>query len=248
MSHSSEAERSEWWDVAFVHDCGLRRIAARYLVDATGRNGGTLGGSLPRRLVHDRLIGAVQHFAVGLPVSYTLIEATQEGWFFSTSLRDRVLTVIYFTDADLYAKAKGSDSYPTNVLRKASQTWSRINNTDPVGTPLIVSAATSRRPQVSGQGWIWVGDAAQSFDPLSSLGIVKAIDSAARACITVTSTLRRGERSSYQQWSDAVFSQYWQTRHRFYSAEMRWPDSIFWRRRHEETEASRSWEGFAKAP
>jgi flavin-dependent dehydrogenase len=97
--------------------------------------------------------------------------------------------------------------------------------------PMIVSAATSRRELVAGDGWISVGDAAQSLDPLSSLGLFKALDSARRACECILGELNGRATEPYQQWSDAIFSYYLKNRSRFYQSERRWPGSVFWQRR-----------------
>jgi flavin-dependent dehydrogenase len=85
--------------------------------------------------------------------------------------------------------------------------------------------------EAAGPDWISVGDATCSFDPMSSLGIYKAIDSATRACDSIVDALRgRANLNGYQSWSHEVFEAYLGTRRKLYGRERRW-SSTFWRRR-----------------
>ena len=85
---------------------------------------------------------------------------------------------------------------------------------------------------VTGPGWIAVGDAAMSWDPLSSLGIYKALDSGLRALESVAGALRQNTScAKYTDWSDNVFRHYMVLRNKTYKEQRRWPGSQFWKRR-----------------
>ena len=78
-----------------------------------------------------------------------------------------------------------------------------------------------------------VGDAAMSFDPLSSDGISKGLEWGRKAA-ALAAAFCRGDRlaaPAYRQALNEVFSDYLATRHRYYTAERRWPQAPFWRRR-----------------
>jgi flavin-dependent dehydrogenase len=228
-----ERANNDPWELVTVRLANVSRIRSRYLVDATGRTGSASLRQLSSTIVIDRLIGVGTLFPERCTTPYILIEAVDAGWFYSAALPDGRLAVMYFTDADLYARA-GTErkAYFARQLDKAHRTRARVA-TDP--TPenlLILSAATTRRTRVCGRGWIAVGDAALGFDPLSSLGIFKALDSASRASRQVINALDgKTESSSYEDWSTQVFGHYLGHRERYYSRETRWPGSPFWARR-----------------
>ena len=97
----------------------------------------------------------------------------------------------------------------------------------------VRSARTQRLDKAVGEAWLAVGDAAMSFDPLSSEGISKglqmgraAADAAAAFCQGKSSPL-----ADYARDADAAFAEYLDARCNFYAAERRWPDSPFWKRR-----------------
>jgi len=231
---SCEPRDGQDWSVTFARHHKQHRVSARYLVDATGKTGTPALQCLPSRVVRDNLIGVVRSFHTEQANSYALVEAVEEGWFYSTSVPNHHLIVVYFSDADIYAHGcKSNRSYLRAQLETAANTLERVAPSKPAGEPLIVSAATSARRTVAGRAWIAVGDAALSFDPLSSLGIFKALDSATRASESILDFLRSEVADpSYQYWSNHVFENYLTNQRRFYSRERRWPGSEFWKRRH----------------
>lgn len=96
------------------------------------------------------------------------IEAVDEGWFYSLDIADGYL-VIYFSDADIYSfgcKTKGD--YWKNQIQKAAHTEERLRGAVPLGKGRIITAATSKRVQVTGPGWISIGDAATSLHIVSA--------------------------------------------------------------------------------
>jgi flavin-dependent dehydrogenase len=85
---------------------------------------------------------------------------------------------------------------------------------------------------MAGERWCACGDAAASFDPLSSQGLSTALGSGIEAAAQVASVLRHGSPSS-PSLDDAKdpWLMYITNRNAYYSLERRWPDSPFWRRR-----------------
>jgi flavin-dependent dehydrogenase len=223
------------WELALSEKRCTRRVFARYLVDATGRTGAPALRLLSRRTVLDRMIAVVRIVQCADRSRYTLIEAVDEGWFYSAGLPGGRMVVMYFTDSDIYShRSRSSSDYWGTQCAKAEHTPRRLRGALPCGPLRIVSAATSRRAEVQGEGWIAVGDAAYCFDPLSSLGIYKALDSAMRACNTITGLFYgRQPDGGYQDWSDDVFRHYLRHRTHFYKREELFSESPFWKRRQE---------------
>jgi hypothetical protein len=225
------------WQLKYCREGRIGRVLARYLVDASGKTGSGALAFLSRRIVVDRLIGIARFFKCADHSRYTLVEAAEEGWFYSAGLPDDRFIAVYFTDADIYAHGrKGDAHYWETQLGKTVHTGNRLRDVGTACRERIVSAATSRREQVVGSGWIAVGDAALNFDPLSSLGIYKALDSTRQARDSILGTLRRDLRDSgYSNWSDDVFSFYMNERMNWYRAQQRWVGATFWERRKQDS-------------
>jgi flavin-dependent dehydrogenase len=95
----------------------------------------------------------------------------------------------------------------------------------------IAAANTSRLTSVVGPDWLAAGDAAVSFDPLSSQGIMIALESA----LDAANAIAEGGDAALSRYASIITDRYRQDlveRARSYSAERRWPDAPFWHRRH----------------
>jgi flavin-dependent dehydrogenase len=103
----------------------------------------------------------------------------------------------------------------------------------PDGDPRGADAGTARLDCFGGPGWLSVGDAALSFDPLSSQGILNALYMGMKAGKAIANPLT-GDPSlveEYQQHLEKIYSAYQTNRTAFYAAEGRWRDRPFWCRR-----------------
>ena len=94
-------------------------------------------------------------------------------------------------------------------------------------------ACTSRLATLHGSGWLAVGDAAASRDPLSSGGIYEAIRSGIRAADAIVSQLEGepGAIAAYAADVEARFSRDLVRRREVYLREKRFQGSPFWARR-----------------
>ena len=64
-------------------------------------------------------------------------------------------------------------------LARAPHTRARLGPAAPGIGLRIVSAASARLRELAGPGWLAVGDAALSFDPLAAQGVTWALESVA---------------------------------------------------------------------
>jgi flavin-dependent dehydrogenase len=87
---------------------------------------------------------------------------------------------------------------------------------------------------MAGPGWAAAGDAAASFDPLSSMGIGHALWSGTHAARLAEDVLLGPSSfaADYNEVMQRQYQQYLQLRRRYYRLERRWPDRAFWRGRH----------------
>ena len=221
---------------------GEQTVHATMLVDATGRRALLARHHHLRRRTLDSQIAAIafltpNNHTAPLCDATTTIEATQDGWWYAALLPDHRLAVVWFTDPDLLAK---------QTAWRPAGWWNLLSTTDLVG-PLVTThdyeiprqidiapAGSSVLTQPTGDGWIAAGDAAASYDPLSSHGIGSALASGRSAARAIAATLT-GDPTAFPTYRDnllASYTHYFYTRHAYYAGEPRWPTSPFWLRRH----------------
>jgi len=216
------------WVLEAAQDGAVLSLSGRMLVDATGRKAmlaSRIGGKAE---VADRLIGAVSFSGNSEIAQWTLVEAVEDGWWYSVPLPGAGMVFAYMTDSDLWMERKWDE-----LLQLAPLTFERAGRR-PVPPPSqIVSAASVVRSPVTGLDWMAIGDAALAFDPLSGQGVFKSIDTGAR-CGSAIARYFAGDLSAlaeYETWVKETYQSYLSTRAQFYSSVVRWPGSRFWKRR-----------------
>lgn len=223
------------WCIQAVSEQDVQRtLSCRVLVDATGRSPGGLG-RFPGRIASDRLIAVACLCSPpeGVAVSeYTLIEAVDEGWFYSALVPSGRWVLAYMTDADLYAAGtRRSPGFFASQLERAPQTRARIPRA--LGELSVFSARSSVRSRAADPGWCAVGDAARSLDPLSGQGILVAIKMAREAAACVRRVLD-GDVAAIEEYDASnrrAFDEYRKMQNWYYGQEGRWSQSLFWSRR-----------------
>jgi flavin-dependent dehydrogenase len=216
------------WIVEIVSGGKKQTLGGRLLVDATGRKGSiarTLGCGVQ---AVDRLVGAVTVLPRSGAEQWTLIEAVENGWWYTAPLPGDRTVFAYMTDSDLL-----KDSSWGEFLKQAPLTSERASAIEELPQIHIVSAASVVRQPVTGPNWIATGDAALAFDPLSGLGIYKTIESGLRSSAAIVRCFE-GDSSGmveYENWTVEGFRSYLSMRQQFYGSVQRWPESPFWQRR-----------------
>jgi flavin-dependent dehydrogenase len=138
------------------------------------------------------------------------------------------------TDAD-YVSDDRADllEFWQDSLRLAPHSAQTLGSEFSIRSVRALSAHTAWLERVCGPGWMAVGDAAVSYDPLSSRGICKALESASQSAEAASRWLR--ERidvfAEYSGWIKADIERYRQDYLHYYQQVTRWPDSRFWKRR-----------------
>lgn len=235
---SCETRKSGNWKLEIACDDRRQRFKTGFLVDATGRASHVARRQGARRLIWDRLIGIAIFFSLppdeSVGDSSTLIEAMEDGWWYSAELPDSRLVVAYMTDADLYARDRAqSTEYWPRQLRRTAHTRARVKRYARSSGPHVFPANSSRLNRMANGNWLTIGDAAMAFDPLSGQGVLKALQSALHATEAIEQYFI-GNRSAFQDYAVVVerdFGSYLSMRGAFYGREQRWPQSIFWQRR-----------------
>lgn len=212
-------------------------VRAPVLVDATGR-----ARALARRLGadHSSLDSLVGLVAVGVaapaagPVRVaTVIEADETGWWYAGRLPGDRVVAAFLTDPDLLPT--GRDRLPGFWRARLARTvlvsreWAGVAGPASVR---VAPAGTGRLAHPAGPGWLAVGDAAMSFDPLSGQGIGAALESGVRAGLLADRMLSGDADAHLDHVSaaEAVFRAHLRLRAHYYRQEERW-STPFWRRR-----------------
>src|SRR5262245_8568382 len=232
------------WQVAFTSSGQQHQLRATFLIDATGRPAALARRQGAKRLNADRLVGLASVLVARSRESdcpenecdsCTLVEACADGWWYSAFLPGRRLMAAYMTDADLLRRHRGAwGAFWQARLQQTIHTQLRLRAFDLRAVPRVVAANSSRLDCVTGRGWLAVGDAAMAFDPLSSQGLIRALASGIRAGEALNGCFS-GDLATMCQYdieANNVFREYWRLRAVYYGRERRWPQSVFWQRRH----------------
>jgi flavin-dependent dehydrogenase len=203
---------------------GDETLEARWLIDCGGR---TSARSV-RRKTFDRLIAIVGQFASVDADTRTLIESAPCGWWYTSLLPNGRRVAVFHTDARNEASRVARTPEGFQTLVALTRYVSR--RLDGGASQLaVVSAATTRLESFHGPEWLAAGDAAMTFDPLSSQGIYTALYGGMKAA----EALQSGSADVLAESLGRVFDAYLQNRRIYYGDEQRWPESPFWRSRQE---------------
>jgi flavin-dependent dehydrogenase len=213
--------------------------AARFLIDASGRGAPATAFAMPERqwLKCDRLVGLMGRLEpAGEEHGELLIEAVEQGWWYSVPLPDGSLLAALMTDTDLLPSGESRDlpEYWLAALRAARHTAGRAARRaleDRQGLALhVVRADTGRLVPFHSmeERWLAVGDAAMAGDPLPGNGVARALKSGIEGAEKVDRALE-GEPLSLSV--ERQFDSFLEQRERYYGMEKRWPEALFWMRR-----------------
>lgn len=215
-------------------------LRAAFVVDASGRHSWFARRQGAGRWFTDQQVALVAFLVpAGAPQveTTTLIEAVAAGWWYSARLPDGRLVTMLMTDPDLHdAHRMTTTEGWQQLLAHTTHTATRVTQggyqlADP---PRLVAAASGRLDHLWGDGWLAVGDAAMTYDPLAAHGLTLALASGRDAALAVTAHLRGtvDALAAYEWRLTTAYEAYAERRHHYYCAEQRWPAAPYWLRRH----------------
>jgi flavin-dependent dehydrogenase len=209
---------------------------ARFLIDCTGR-----AAALARRLGAERVRddGLIALYAWTAPgtadgESFTLVESAATGWWYTAPLPEASRVIAFHVDAETANEIQRTPGRWEELLA-ATEFISRAVGSAPLTTaPQAVEACGARLDHFSGAGWLAAGDAALSFDPISSQGIFNALYTGMKAGQTAHSILHGdgGALTAYGHRLESIRGAYRERHAMVYASEQRWPASRFWAYRH----------------
>ncbi|WP_310882280.1 NAD(P)/FAD-dependent oxidoreductase [Bradyrhizobium brasilense] len=230
----SDLERdADGWSV----DCGDGgRHAARLVIDATGRANALVLRQGRRSRSQDRLVAA---YAEGTTSEQTapelLVEAFDDGWWYTMSLGEGRHAFVCMTDADIARDLRLSKPHGWHAALAKTRFISAIaRKISRLDAPRLLAAGGRCAAMPVGFRFLCVGDAASAFDPISGHGVVKAMRSGVFAAYAAGDCLVRNDGAAldrYGAWVAREAAAYEAALREHYASESRWADRPFWRRR-----------------
>lgn len=223
----------EKWSIRLKTDKIQNEVTARFVIDAGGQSTPLVRKLGQKSRVLENLVCCYVYGrdqASGAR-GMTYVQAVRNGWFYTAPIPYGRRILAFHTDADLHDKRLGVIGW----LEETKELASLLATVDfvPDGETFITSARSAVLEPAAGEGWLAVGDAAMSFDPLSSQGLFNALFTGLAAAEAVDSHLKGNQLSltQYHHITRAIFEAYQQKLSATYAAERRWPDEPFWQRR-----------------
>jgi len=234
--HSSHYENSRWQVQLRASDASLSAsaIAASFVIDASGRQSHFARSLGIKRKVEDKLVACWVILPNNRTNTMSTISASENGWWYSAVVPGGKRVVAFHTDADLVAKNELKTTASFLELAKQNPVMLSLLNghENAIAFKGSVAANSTKLEQVAGQQWVALGDAALSFDPLSSQGMYNAM---AGAMQLQNLLLQYGFTETLQNMHTAQTEHIWHSylNHKmfFYQAETRWKTAAFWARR-----------------
>ena len=211
-------------------------LRARLLVHASGRSSALLRRLGTRRIAADRQIAILSAYPdEGDAYCGTTVEAVAEGWWYTTPLPRGRRVLAYMTDADLWRH--GARDWQ-ELLRQTRHVGRCAGPRALSARPDVYPASTAQAEHLAGDNWLAVGDAAVTFNPLSSQGLASAVLMGAKAGEAIAHPNRDEALEAWEEEYRMLFAEHSDLRTYYARLEGRWPNSAFWQHRHEPDDAT----------
>ncbi|WP_299997095.1 tryptophan 7-halogenase [uncultured Cedecea sp.] len=166
------------------------------------------------------------------PDSRSTVEAAPSGWWYTAGLPDGKRVVAFFTLAQQAKALLRNKNHFISALKETTYISRHGVGEKIIAEPLHITEATaSYLKKAVSEHWIAVGDAAVSFDPLSSQGIYNAIYTGLRGAEAVNTALNTNDHSLLSQYNERIKSirdAYRREVSQYYRQEQRWSRHRFW--------------------
>ncbi|MBL4658831.1 MAG: tryptophan 7-halogenase [Alcanivoracaceae bacterium] len=240
---SQAYENPHWHIVAKDHKHKTYNLTARFVIDATGRQSHFARKQGVKRHHIDQLIACWATISDHQQNKMSRISASENGWWYSAVLPNNKRVLAFHTDSDLMDRKAMQDADCFLALAQSNPVMKSVLEKALGDIELhgIVAANSTCSQQVAGQQWAVLGDAAISFDPLSSQGMFNAMASAIQLkelinkfdVVNHPNTKNRHQfETDYTKQINQIWLHYLTHKDHYYRQEKRWKESVFWKRRH----------------
>lgn len=215
-------------------------LTARFLVDATGRRAllaRRLGVRRRRLSRQSAIVGWLRHPACDVERT-TRSRSVHDGWWYTARLPQGTRVIAFHALPATIAPLSKSPELFAERCNRAELLPYVLTPDDWLLSPRASDASVQLAERAAGPGWLAVGDAALSFDPLSSQGVLFALYSGIRAAEALVSCLRQPQHSAhsldeYGARVRSVLAANQRARRLLYSSELRYAGAEYWQRQRE---------------
>ncbi len=236
--HFKQAEQTaQGYHISLEHADGtLLKVTADTVIDASGSHA-LFARSQHSQKQHDHpLICISALFQLDdkqQTVSrLTHLEACETGWWYAARLPENRLLLSFTSTAPIIKQRQ---------LRNISTWFEQLQKTILITKQIlqihyqpdsfkIFNVPCFQLDKISGKNWIAIGDAASTYDPITSAGIMKSLNNGMMAAYAVQAQLQ-GDDSGFPRAEQSIktdYRYYQKIRHHYYQAEQRWPNAEFW--------------------
>jgi len=219
--------------VSFSHQDKDYIAGGRFIVDCTGRNRFLQKQLAIKTIKYDTIIAA-NAYVNDVNFSDTIIEATENGWWYSASIPGSKKIISYYTNSKSeYLKANRGPQSFLDLFNKTQFVKTKHPHLEAANLSTITYrfANSEKSEKITGNNWLCAGDSAAAFDPISSQGISTAISMGITAGEAIHQKLWKGTNyhvREYESEYDELFSNYLVKRQQLYSMVKSFPESHFW--------------------
>jgi len=244
--YNAKYENSRWCITAIsadkVSNNTVYNFKAKFVIDASGRQSHFARKLGVERQHFDKLVAYWATLPNYETNKMSTISASELGWWYSAPLPNNKRVLALQTDSDLVdRRIKSCEQFIE--LAQANREMAGIldRNEGEIKFQKTVAANSTRLEQVTGQQWAALGDAATSFDPLSSQGMFNAMASALQLTDLILESgfvkdlsmvKMQHFQATYTHQIDQIWAHYLKHKRIYYGQERRWEDAEFWKRRH----------------
>ena len=216
-------------------ELGEESVETRWLLDATGRHAAVARVLGVRRQRDEGLVALFTwgEKTAGDRETRTLVETVPEGWWYTARLPQGRRVVVLHTEGERAAALLRTPGAWGEALRHTRWVKACLAESTFEAEPRATEACGARLDAFFGERWVALGDAALSFDPLSSQGLFNALYTGLRSAEAVHAALDgdRGAVVAYGERLESIRQAYLEHHRLYYSMEFRWPEAGFWARR-----------------
>lgn len=233
-----QQQSDDSWQVSWRSPKGEQTAQAAIYIDATGRKSLAKNKEKISYQTFDQLVGVgliLEAIPSASLLRHLVIQACPQGWWYAAPLQHNRSVLFLMTDVDIIkAQQLTNMDHWKAAMPPEKALFKAFKDLIPTHKKLLIKQAHSQVVQaVHINQFFTVGDALASFDPITGLGVTRAIQTArglARwlphhkqlnptVCQTFLEQIQPLFRSYLQQWQHT------------YSTVTQWQEEQFWKRR-----------------
>jgi flavin-dependent dehydrogenase len=209
------------------------RLRAGWLIDASGRASVVSRRLGIERTRDDDLTAVCAWYGARAEDrdARMLVESAADGWWYTARLPGEGRVVVFQTSAENARRILRSPGKWEHLLAGTAHVGRAVSESSRLDRLQGAEASGARLARFAGPGWVAVGDAAVSFDPISSQGIFNALYTGMKAAQAVAANLASGDASAVEAYAarlEEIRAVYLERHRLIYATESRWAASTFW--------------------